>query len=207
MIQDESESVIVVMCRSSLVGDVIRHLRATDDHAAAMMPASELAGDAQSAGTSKQTMPPEPSMASGDAVRAAYWLRGQHGLTEMQTVAVALRFHGWTNAEIACAMSVEVGTVKRHIHDGLRRIGAGAGVRIDALFRRTLRQIPPLFVVDADALAVLPWHQWFTRALRRAASKPDDARPKLHVEVQSGDEGRPHASRSSSPSTPSGEGR
>jgi DNA-binding CsgD family transcriptional regulator len=160
-IQDESESVIVVVCTRAAVGEVLRQLRGgvagTVRDTVAITAVAHV-------GTQNRDVPVRRASIDGD--EAVAWLRAQHQLTDLQCVVLALRFRGWTNLAVSDALGIEVGTVKAHVHAAKQRIGATPATRIDMLFRRVMREVPAQPVgVGEDAA----WRRMLHNAMRRGA--------------------------------------
>lgn len=57
------------------------------------------------------------------------------GLTRRQQQLVPLIAHGFTNKEIACQLNISEQTVKNHIHEMLRRVGASDRLQVIDLTR------------------------------------------------------------------------
>lgn len=164
MVQDGSDSVIVVVCSRAAVADVVSRLRARAEHRGVDAVAEVDQGDAGAADAVGFV-----SVSSDHAVRV---LQVRHGLTDMQCVVLGLRFRGWTNAAVADAVGIEVGTVKAHVHGAKQRIGEASSTRIDVLFRRLVTELAtrPL---DLHAAAAMGQCSWYRTLLTAARHSPD----------------------------------
>ncbi len=131
MTGDESDSVVLVLCRTSQVESVLRQLRMA---AVLTRPSSDRPNQAH------DSTVPAPAPREVEVRDTIESLRQRHDLTDAQCVVLALRFEGRPTRQVADALGIEVGTVKAHVHDALRKIGTTPGTRIDALFLQKLRE-------------------------------------------------------------------
>ena len=181
MVQDESDSVILVVCHPSLVGMLLQQLRSPVERNATISSVAH--------GTDAPSHPIDAGLRVADGERVVELLRARHGLTDMQCVVLALRFRGLANAEVSDAVGIEVCTVKAHVHAALQRMGVGGRARLDALYRRTVRELENT-KGSTEGWEDTAWHGTLRKALRcihaQGNSQPTmkDHPPDFHPPVE-----------------------